>query len=419
LKSYRQNKRKIINDPVHGFISLPDDIIFDLIEHPHFQRLRRISQLGLTHLIYPGALHTRFHHAIGAMHLMSEALDVLQNKGVAISRDEKLATLIAILLHDIGHGPYSHTLENELIKGVSHEKISLIFMQLFRQQFGEIMDMAAAVFSGKYPRQFLHQLVSGQLDMDRLDYLKRDSFFTGVSEGVINTDRIIKMLDVVDDELVVEAKGIYSIEKFIVARRLMYWQVYLHKTVIAAEHQLINIIRRARHLALNGKTIFTGKALKPFLYGNYSIHDFSNDPEVIRFFSLLDDTDIFCAIKEWAFSGDKVLSMLCSQLINRQLFRTIIRNQPFSAETITGISNRIASEMELSKEDAAYFLITDIASNSAYGPRDGQINILFKNGRIKDYSLVADQINPALLSKAVTRYFICFPKQVNVPAELE
>jgi len=418
VNTYLQNKRKIINDPVHGFISLPDDIIFDLIEHHYFQRLRRIGQLGLTHLIYPGALHTRFHHAIGAMHLMSEALDVLKNKGVSISKDEKLGTLIAILLHDIGHGPFSHTLENKLVDEITHEEISLLFMQRLENQFGQIMQLAAAIYSGIYPRKFLHQLVSGQLDMDRLDYLKRDSFFTGVSEGIINTDRIIKMLDVVDDTLVVEAKGIYSIEKFIVARRLMYWQVYLHKTVIAAEHQLINVVRRAQQVARAGKQIFATSALKPFVYGMIGKNDFLHNPEIIGNFARLDDSDIQSSLKEWTFDDDKVLAMLSSNLLNRRFFRTILRNKPFGQETISFIKSEIENTLDLSCEDAGYFLVTDLASNSAYGPRGDKINILFKNGEVKDYSQVADQINPELLSKAVTRYFLCFPKQIALPAEM-
>jgi uncharacterized protein len=418
VTSFQQNKRKIINDPVHGFISLPHEIIFDLIEHKYFQRLRRIRQLGLTHLIYPGALHTRFHHAIGAMHLMHQALEVIQNKGVKFSGEEKLGTLIAILLHDIGHGPYSHTLEHTLVKEVSHEDISLMFIQKFEAVFGNIMKMAADIYTGAYPKKFLHQLVSGQLDMDRLDYLKRDSFFTGVSEGIINTDRIIKMLDVVDDTLVVEAKGIYSIEKFIVARRLMYWQVYLHKTVIAAEHQLINILRRAQQLAAGGKKLFSTSALRSFLDSKISKDDFLDNPEIIGFFARLDDFDIYSSIKEWAFDDDKVLSLLCQNLISRQLFRTIIRNEPFSSEFIGYIRNEIARKLDFTPDEADFFLVTDVASNSAYGPRGDKINILYKNGEVRDYSLAADQINPELLTKAVTRYFICFPKQIELPAGL-
>jgi uncharacterized protein len=418
VTSFQQNKRKIINDPVHGFISLPHEIIFDLIEHKYFQRLRRIRQLGLTHLIYPGALHTRFHHAIGAMHLMHQALEVIQNKGVKFSGEEKLGTLIAILLHDIGHGPYSHTLEHTLVKEVSHEDISLMFIQKFEAVFGNIMKMAADIYTGDYPKKFLHQLVSGQLDMDRLDYLKRDSFFTGVSEGIINTDRIIKMLDVVDDTLVVEAKGIYSIEKFIVARRLMYWQVYLHKTVIAAEHQLINILRRAQQLAAGGKKLFSTSALRSFLDSKISKDDFLDNPEIIGFFARLDDFDIYSSIKEWAFDDDKVLSLLCQNLISRQLFRTIIRNEPFSSEFIGYIRNEIARKLDFTPDEADFFLVTDVASNSAYGPRGDKINILYKNGEVRDYSLAADQINPELLTKAVTRYFICFPKQIELPAGL-
>lgn len=409
----QQNKRKIINDPVYGFITLPDEIIFDLIEHRYFQRLRRIKQLGLTHLVYPGALHTRFHHVIGSMNLMMQAVEVLRSKGCEITHDEALGAYIAILLHDIGHGPYSHTLEKSLVTGLNHEDLSLLFMRAFRAEFGSVIDTAVSIFSNRHPKQFLHQLVSSQLDMDRLDYLRRDSFFTGVSEGVINTDRIIKMLDVAQDELMVEAKGIYSIDKFIVARRLMYWQVYLHKTVLAAEHMLVEIVRRARYLAQNGHDIFTTSALKPFLYGNISREDFDRDSGYLETFARLDDFDIYSSIKEWAFDRDKILSMLCRSLLNRQLFRTEILNTPLDEQEVAELKQRISKTYGLKPEDADYFVVYDKAHNSAYNLRNDRINILFRDGTVKDYSDVSDQVNEEVLSKTVTKYFICFPKEFD------
>ncbi len=414
LNLKHQNKRKIINDPVYGFITLPYEIIFDIIEHRYFQRLRRIKQLGFTHLVYPGALHTRFHHVIGAMHLMLQAIDVLESKGHKITHDEKMGVLIAILLHDIGHGPYSHTLEHSLVCELNHEDLSLLFMKAFKNEFGNVMDTAISIFSNEYPKMFLHQLVSSQLDMDRLDYLKRDSFFTGVSEGVINTDRIIKMLDIVDDNLVVEVKGIYSIDKFIVARRLMYWQVYLHKTVLSAEHILVNIIRRARILALNGEELFATSALKPFLYNDICRHDFENDPVHLETFARLDDFDVYTSIKEWVYAKDKVLSMLCSNLVNRQLFRTEIVNQPINKNSVVDLNKQICKSFSLSEEEASNFIITNQARNSAYNPMYDRINILFRDGTIKDYSEVSDQLDLGVLSKTVTKYFVCYPKQFDI-----
>jgi len=408
-----QNKKKTINDPVYGFITLPNEIIFDIIEHRYFQRLRRIKQLGLTHLVYPGALHTRFHHVIGAMNLMMQAVEVLRSKGQIITYDEALGVYIAILLHDIGHGPYSHTLEHTLVSNLTHEDLSLLFMKALKQEMGAVMDIAIAIFEGNYPKKFLHQLVSSQLDMDRLDYLKRDSFFTGVSEGVINTDRIIKMLDVSNDSLVVEAKGIYSIDKFIVARRLMYWQVYLHKTVLSAEHTLVNIVKRAQQLAGNGENVFATSALRPFIYNDISAQDFADDGVHLENFARLDDFDVFTSIKEWIFSKDKVLSTLCSNLVNRNLFRTEILNQPVDKQRIADLRNQICKAYDLSEEDAAYFVISDNAHNSAYNPIHDRINIVFRDGSVKNYSDVSDQISTTLLSKTVVKYFICYPKEFD------
>lgn len=405
-----RNKKKILNDPVYGFISIPDELIFDLIEHPYFQRLRRIKQLGLTHLVYPGALHTRFHHAIGAMHLMQQAIDVLRSKGHTITDEERIATLIAILLHDIGHGPYSHTLEKSIVCGLHHEEISLLIMQRMNEEFEGALTKSIEVFTDSYPKRFLHRLVSSQLDMDRLDYLKRDSFFTGVSEGVINSDRIIKMLDIVDDELVVEAKGIYSIEKFIVARRLMYWQVYLHKTVLSAENMLIQVLRRAKMLARRGEKLFATQALGVFLNSEISKADFDNDPSTLDQFAKIDDFDIFTSIKEWTNTGDKVLSTLCTNLVQRQLFRTEISNREFEKEDIEKLKLEAGKILDLRNNEPDFFVFTDIARNSAYDPVNDKIKIFYNNGQLFDISEASDQLNLDVLSKTVTKYFLCYPK---------
>jgi HD superfamily phosphohydrolase len=406
-----RNKRKIINDPVYGFISLPHALVFDVIEHPYFQRLRRIKQLGMTHLVYPGALHTRFHHALGAMHLMQQALEVLRSKGHTITATEERGVLLAILLHDIGHGPYSHSLERNLVPDMSHEELSLLFMQHLRSLVGTDMDTAISIYTDTWPKHFLHRLVSGQLDMDRLDYLTRDSFFTGVSEGVISTDRIIKMLDVHNDQPAIEVKGIYSIDKFIVARRLMYWQVYLHKTVIAAEQMLISIVRRARWLALQGETIFTTTSLRPFLYDNPRKRDFDNDSQLLHTFGRLDDFDIFSSIKEWCQSSDSVLKMLSNQMVERHLFRTDLTRQPADAQKIDDLRQGIRKKTGFSDDEISYFLIAGKAINTAYDPSHENINIVFRDGTAKDYAQVSDQLNADVLSTDVTKYFVCYPKQ--------
>jgi HD superfamily phosphohydrolase len=404
------NKKKIINDPVYGFISVPTELIFDLIEHPYFQRLRYIKQLGLTHLVYPGALHTRFHHALGAMHLMGLAMETLQNKGHLITPEEEEAVTIAILLHDIGHGPFSHALEQTIVEGIWHEDISKLVMSKLNRQFGGRLSMAIEIFNGTYPKVFLHELVSGQLDMDRMDYLTRDSFFTGVSEGVISFDRIIKMLDVVDDHIVVEEKGVYSIEKFLIARRLMYWQVYLHKTVIAAEQLLAKILRRARELSLNGKELFATPVLKHFLVNKISKDAFMNEDHHIETFAGLDDTDIISAIKVWTDDDDFVLSQLCRMLMQRNLYHVEITNEPANKKLIERLNSNALKKYPIAKEEVAYFVFTDVITNNAYQADDGSIRILMKDGTIKDITEASDNSNLQALAKTVKKYILCYTK---------
>jgi len=404
----RNNKKKIINDPIYGFISIPDEFIFDLIEHPFFQRLRRIAQLGTTSLVYPGALHTRFHHVIGAMHLMTLAISTIRKKGTEISADEEQGALIAILLHDIGHGPYSHALEYDIVNKVSHESISSFFIERLSEEFGGKLDLALEIFQNRYPKQFLHQLVSSQLDMDRLDYLNRDSFYTGVSEGVIGSNRIIEMLNVNKGHLVLEEKGIYSVEKFIVARRLMYWQVYLHKTVVAGEFMLIHILRRAKELKINGEDLFASPSLSFFLSNNINIEDFENNPEVLNNFSLLDDYDILGAIKVWQFSKDKVLALLSKKLVNRKLLKIEISKTPFSQERINQELNIIQKHLSLSREEAKYFVYAEKLTNNAYNEDKENINLLFKNGETIELSKASDNLNISALAKPVEKYCLCY-----------
>lgn len=405
------NKRKIINDPIYGFVTIPDELIHDLINHPIFQRLRRIKQLGLTNLVYPGALHTRFHHAIGAMYLMTEALQVLKSKGVKITEEESRAAIIAILLHDIGHGPFSHALEHTIVKGVHHEDLSTMLMDDLNKTFKGKLSLAIKIFKDEYPKKFLHQLVSSQLDMDRLDYLKRDSFFTGVSEGVISSDRIIKMLDVVNGELVVEAKGIYSVEKFLIARRLMYWQVYLHKTVLSAEKLLVNILKRAKELALNGEDLFATPALAFFLKHNYGKKDFISNPELLQQFVLLDDYDIMASVKVWANHSDKTLSLLCKNMVDRSLYKVELQNKKFEASYKTLLLEKVMKKYKLTKKEAEYFVFSESVNNSAYNSSTHfKINVLYNNGKLEDVAKASDQLNIKMLSKKVTKYFICYPK---------
>ncbi|PZX20626.1 hypothetical protein LX69_00047 [Breznakibacter xylanolyticus] len=408
------NKKKIINDPVHGFISVPSELIYDLIENPWVQRLRRIKQLGLTYLVYPGAVHTRFQHATGAMHLMQNAVEVLRGKGNDISPQEEEAVLIAILLHDVGHGPFSHVLEHTLVENLSHEELSRLIISQLNDQYHGALDMALDIFTNRYPKRFLHQLVSGQLDMDRLDYLKRDSFFSGVSEGVIGSDRIIKMLNVFDDQLVVEAKGVYSVEKFLIARRLMYWQVYLHKTVLVAENQLVNILRRARSLMQQGHDLFAPPALAFFLKGTVNHADFAQDAVALRYFGDLDDNDLMSAIKAWGYCDDPVLSLLSNDLMNRRLNRIEISTVPPAPERLDALKQMAVCRLGLRYvSDADYFVGTGTISNHAYSRFDEQINVLFNNHQIKDISEASDMLNLSYLDKIVTKHYLSYPKSLS------
>ena len=346
MKSLTTNKHKILNDPIYGFTAIPNELIFDILEHPYYQRLRRITQLGLTYLVYPGAYHTRFHHALGAMHLMQKAVKTLQSKGHKITPDEETGVLAAILLHDIGHGPFSHALEHSIVNGVNHEDISLMIMDRLNEQFDGKLSLAIQIFKNQHPKLFLHQLISSQLDLDRLDYLKRDSFYTGVSEGVINSDRLISMFNVRNGELVIDAKAIYSVEKFIIARRLMYWQVYLHKAVLSAEFTLVEILKRAKYLVQNGTELFSTLALNEFLKKNHSLEDFNTNPGLLDTFCLLDDFDIMTSVKEWVHHKDKVLSLLCTKIIERKLLKIELQDEPFELNYILEIQKKNRSKIK-------------------------------------------------------------------------
>ncbi|MBS1548059.1 MAG: HD domain-containing protein, partial [Bacteroidetes bacterium] len=403
---------KIFNDPVYGFISVPDPLLQKLIDHPWFQRLRYIKQLGLSHLVYPGALHTRFHHAMGAMHLMGLALESLRGKGHEVTGEEALGAHVAILLHDIGHGPFSHALEHSIVEGVDHEVISSLVMDTLNKAFGGALETGIRIFRNQHPKRFLHQLVSGQLDMDRMDYLNRDSFYTGVSEGVIGGDRIIKMLQVVDDRLVVEEKAIYSIEKFIVARRLMYWQVYLHKTVVACEQMLVQTLRRAKALGLEGEAIFGSPALLGFL-GQRRGRDSFNDPSVLAQFMRLDDHDIMGAVKVWADHPDKVLARLATDLVQRRTLRIKLRNEPWEAAQVGRIRKEFAQQMGITEEQAALFVLAGRVVNNAYDSTHDGIQLLFKSGKLKDIAQASDNLGIAAMSGAVEKHYLAFPRSMG------
>jgi HD superfamily phosphohydrolase len=401
------NKLKILNDPIYGFIQIPNSLIFDIVEHPYFQRLRRITQMGFSNLVYPGANHTRFHHALGCMHLMQRAINVLRFKQIEISKEEENALCIAILLHDIGHGAYSHALEHSIVSGISHEEISLKFMRKLNDEFNGKLDLAIEIFEGNYKRKFLGQLISSQLDVDRLDYLKRDSFYTGVTEGNISSDRLIVMMNVKDDELVIEKKGIYSVEKFLIARRLMYWQVYLHKTGLVAENMLVNVLKRAKELAEKGVELYASSSLKYFLYNQINQDNFTD--ETLEMFSKLDDYDIFSAIKEWTNHDDKVLSILSKMIVDRKLLRIVIQKEAFDTLQIDKKIIKFSKKLNLSEEETKYFVFSQQIKNQAYNS-DKPIFILNKKGKLKDIAKASDQLNIQALTKPVVKYFICYPK---------
>jgi HD superfamily phosphohydrolase len=398
--------RKIINDPVYGFITIDHPLILQIISHPVYQRLRNIHQMAFAHLVYPGAVHSRLHHSLGAYHLMSTALQELKNKGIAITASEELGAKIAILLHDIGHGPYSHALENELIKDVHHEAISLLIMKKLNDEFNGELQTAIDIFTNKHPKRFLFQLLSGQLDVDRMDYLIRDSFFTGVAEGVIGYDRIIKMLTVKNGELMVEEKAIYSIEKFLVSRRLMYWQVYLHKTVLSAEMMLVKIIRRAKELiASNEKITAASDSLDFFLQNHCRIIKME---ECLETFCRLDDHDVMATIKNWANHPDKILSTLCRSLVERKLFKVKLQGEPFEKKWVEEKTREVTEQLGIPKNEAGYFVFTGEAVNTTYDPRDERINILFKDGTVKDISAVDNALIHQHLSIPVKKHYICY-----------
>lgn len=404
------NKLKIFNDPIYGFISIPNELIYDLIQHPYFQRLRRISQMGLSYLVYPGANHTRFHHALGCMHLMQKAVETLRFKGVAISQEEECALLIAILLHDIGHGPFSHAMEKSIVEDVNHEAISLLFMHQLNEEFDGKLSLAIQVFKGEYHRKFMLQLISSQLDMDRMDYLKRDSFYTGVAEGNVNSERLIQMMNVVDGVLVIEEKGIYSVEKFLLSRRLMYWQAYLHKTSLVAELILMKVLKRAKELTLKGVSLPCSEPLLFFMQNKVALEDF--DAEKLDLFSQLDDFDIISALKAWQRQDDFILSTLSKMIINRDLLKIKLSAEKIPMEESQSMKEEFAEEHHISAVDAGYFIFRGKIKNQAYSKEAEPIRILKKDKTIEDVVEASDQLNLKSLSKLVTKYYICFPKQL-------
>ncbi len=402
------HKLKILNDPIYGFITIPNELIFDVIQHRYFQRLRRISQMGLSYLVYPGAHHTRFHHALGSMHLMNEAIKVLLFKNVKISEEESTALLLAILLHDIGHGPFSHAMENSIVNGITHEEISLKFMNSLNDEFNGKLSLAIKIFKGEYNRCFFHQLISSQLDMDRADYLKRDSFYTGVAEGNVNSERIITMLNVVNDELVIEEKGIYSVEKFLLARRLMYWQVYLHKTSLVAECLLVRVLKRAKELQRKGVKVNSSESFQFFLKHKIDNTNFNN--EELNIFSKLDDYDLVSAMKAWVDHEDEILSNLSKMIIHRDLLKIKLSNEPISDTDFNYLKNKAKEKYKLSDDFLDYFVFKSTVSNQAYNTNGEGIKILMKSNKVLDVAEASDHLSLKALSKPVKKYFVCFPK---------
>ena len=404
------NEAKIINDPVFGFIRIPRGLLYNIVEHPLFQRLNRINQLGLASVVYPGARHTRFQHSLGAFHLASEALLTLQQKGLFIFDSEVEAVEAAILMHDIGHGPFSHVLENTLIKDISHEDISLLMMEQINRDFDNQLNLAISIFKGDYPKNFLHQLISSQLDMDRLDYLRRDSFYTGVTEGNIGSARIIKMLNVVNDSLVVEQKGIYSLENYLTTRRLMYWQVYLHRTCVAYEKVLVNMLTRAKDLTRQGCKLFASPALSYFLENEMDASIFNTHPEALSYYEELDDSDIWSAMKAWKHSDDKILSTLATDMLDRHIFKVEVHEEPVSEEYIQELQEHIAQKMSIPIEDTHYLMSLNTIQKDMYNVDDDSIAILHKDGTVRDISEVSELLNVQLLSKKIRKYYLCYQR---------
>ena len=402
------NKRKIINDPVFGFLSIPNEFIYDVLQHPYVQRLNRIRQLGLSYVVYPGAQHSRFLHSIGAMHLMSDAIASLRQKGISITDDEANGAMIAILLHDLGHAPVSHVMEHTLIEGITHEEVSLIMMQEINRELNGALDTAIAIFQNKYPKHFLHQLISSQFDMDRMDYLCRDSFFTGVTEGSVASARLIKMLNVVDDHLVIEAKGIYSVEKFLIARRLMYWQVYLHKTSVAAEQLLIKILDRAKQLAREGVELFCPPALHYFLYQHMTGDLFAQDSYALQQYALLDDSDILSAIKAWQNQPDTTLRLLAEAFVNRRLFEGRLLEQPLTAAEHEQLQQQYATQFGISKQDAKFFYEEHVSTSNTYSEKDDSIDILYNDGTVRNIAEASDMLNLQTLTYKPKKQYLFY-----------
>ena len=401
-------KTVLFNDPIYGFITVKSELVLSIIEHPYFQRLRRIRQLGMTHLVYSGAHHTRFHHALGAMHLTMQAIEVIRSKGYEVTDEEAEAVVIAVLLHDIGHGPFSHALEDSIVPEINHEQFSEMFMNRLNKMFNGKLSLSLEIFRDRYKKKFLHQLVSSQLDMDRMDYLNRDSFFTGVSEGVINFDRIIKMLNVHNNELVVDAKGILSVEKFIIARRLMYWAVYLHKTVLGAELLMVSILKRAKELALRGEELFATPSLNKFLHNNFHHSHFLSDESLLDSFAVLDDYDVFASVKVWTNHSDKILSKLCGCMVDRKLFKIEISSEPFDEKHIVQKRDAILKSLNISEKESHYFISTSSIVNHAYDSMQNQIKILYKDGSVKNIIEASDLMNISALSVPVKKYYLCY-----------